>query len=130
MTPKSDTKFKEKLTCGLKYDMSNFVKFYPTTQKSEKSTSMGTFCPNYIRFELKKSLMIYLSWHWTLCKMWINPDLAVSKMAWGIGWTFIRAPKSLKNITLMSSFCSKHIMFQLENFKGIMCHDTEGWCRI
>ena len=21
-------------------------------------------------------------------------------------------------------------MFQLENFIGIMCHDTEGWCKI
>ena len=25
----------------------------------------------------------------------------------------------------MSSFCPKHIMFQLENFREIMCHDTE-----
>ena len=52
------------------------------------------------------------------------PDLVVSKMAWGIGWTFIRAPKSLKNCTLMGSFCPKHIMFQLENFRGVMCHMT------
>ena len=58
------------------------------------------------------------------CKTWISPDLVVSKMAWGIGWTLIRAPKSLKNCTLMGSFCPKHIMFQLENFKGVMCHMT------
>ena len=25
-----------------------------------------------------------------------NPDLVVLKMAWGIGWTFIRAPKSVE----------------------------------
>ena len=37
-----------------------------------------------------------------------KPDLVVSKIAWGIGWTFIRAPKSLKNCTLMGSFCPKH----------------------
>ena len=37
-----------------------------------------------------------------------KPYLAVSKLAWGIGWTFIRAPKSLKNCTLMGSFCPKH----------------------
>ena len=54
------------------------------------------------------------------CKIWINPDLVVSKMAWGIGWTFIRALKSLKNCSLMGYFYSKHIMFQLENFRGIM----------
>ena len=37
-------------------------------------------------------------------------------MAWGIGWTLIRALKSLKNCTLMGSSYPKH-MFQLENFR-------------
>ena len=54
MTLKSDAKFKEKLTCGFKYDMRNLVKFHATTQKSEIFTSMGLFCPKYIEFELKK----------------------------------------------------------------------------
>ena len=63
-------------------------------------------------------------------KILINPDIAVSKMAWGIGWTFITVLKILKNCTLMGSFCPKRIMFQRENFKGIMCHDAEGWCKI
>ena len=31
----------------------------------------------------------------------------VSKLAWGIGWTFIKAHKSLKIRTLMGSFCPK-----------------------
>ena len=51
-------------------------------------------------------------------------------MAWGVGWTFTRAPKSLKNCTLMASFGPKHIMLQLENFRGIMCHGTEGCYKI
>ena len=34
--------------------------------------------------------------------------------------------KNLKNCTLMSSFCPKHIIFQLENFIGITLHDTKG----
>ena len=33
-----------------------------------------------------------------------------------------------ENCTMMGSFCPKHILFQLQNFRGIMCHDTEG-CR-
>ena len=53
MTLKSDAKFKEKLTCGFKYDMKDLVNFHPTTQKSESFTSMGDFCPKYIRSELK-----------------------------------------------------------------------------
>ena len=55
MTLKSDAKFKEKLTCGFKYDMRNLVNFHPTTQKSENFTSMGYFCPKSMRFELKNT---------------------------------------------------------------------------
>ena len=54
MTLESDAKFKEKLTCGFKYDMRNLVNFYPNTQKSKGFTSMGYFCAKYMRFELKK----------------------------------------------------------------------------
>ena len=54
MTLKSDAKFKEKLTSGFKYDMRNFVNFYPTTQNSENLFSMGSLCPKYTRFELQK----------------------------------------------------------------------------
>ena len=54
MTMKSDVKFKEKLTCGFKYDMRNLVSFHPTTQKPKNFTSLGYFCPEYFRFELKK----------------------------------------------------------------------------
>ena len=54
MTMKSDAKFKEKLTYDFKYDMRNLVNSHPTTQKSENVTSMGYFCPKYMRFELKK----------------------------------------------------------------------------
>ena len=54
MTLKSDAKFKEKLTCGFKYDMRNLMNFHPTTQKSENFFSMGSFSPQYTRFELQK----------------------------------------------------------------------------
>ena len=130
MTLKSGTKFKEKLTCGFKYDMRNLVNFHRTTQKSKNVTSMGYFCPKYLRFELKKhrEVIFHNTEQW--CKIWINPDLVFSKMAWGIGWTFMRALKNLQNCALIGSFCSKHIMFQIGHFRGIMCHDTERWCKI
>ena len=41
------------MTCSFKYDMRNFVDFHPTTQKFQNFTSMGYFCPKYMRFELK-----------------------------------------------------------------------------
>ena len=54
MALKSDAKFKEKLTCGFKYELRNLVKFQPTTQKPENLTSMGSFCPKYVRFGQKR----------------------------------------------------------------------------
>ena len=60
------------------------------------------------------------------CEIWINTDLAVSKMAWGIGWIFIRAPKILKKYTPIRSFCPKYIMFQLENFRGLCVMTLKG----
>ena len=129
MTLKSDAKFKEKLTCDFKYDMKDLVNFHPTAQKSKSFTLMGYFCPKYSRFELKKyrGAIFHNKEQW--CKNWINLNLVISKMGWGIEWTFIRALKSLKNRTLMGSFCRKNIMFQIKDSRGVMCHDTERWCK-
>ena len=54
MTMKSDANFEEKLTLGFKNNMKNLVNFHPATQKSKNFSSMGYFCPKYIRFELRK----------------------------------------------------------------------------
>ena len=66
MTWKSGTKFKEKLllvsniTWGIWW-------FFTHPLKSPKNfTSMGYFCPRYMRFELKKIQRSYLSWYWTV----------------------------------------------------------------
>ena len=115
------------MTCAFKYDMRNLVNFDPTNQKSENLFSMVTFCPKYTKFEQQKYRRVIFHDTERWCKVWINPDLVVSKMVWGIGWTFIRAFKSLKNGTLMGSFCLKHIIFQLENFIEIMCHDMTNF---
>ena len=47
---------KSDLTCRFtfKFDMRDLVNFHPSTQKSKNFTSMGYFCPKYMRFELKK----------------------------------------------------------------------------
>ena len=53
---KSDVKFKEKLTWRFtfKFDMRNLVNFHPNTQKFKTFSSIGYFCPKYMRFDLKK----------------------------------------------------------------------------
>ena len=77
-------------------DMKTLVNFHPNTQKSKNFTLMGYFCSKYMRFQLKKyrELIFHDTEQWR--KIWINPDFVVSKMTWGIGWTFIRALKAKK----------------------------------
>ena len=116
MTRKSDAKFKEKLPCGFKYGMRHLANFHPTNQKSENLFTMSFNCSKYTKCELQKYRGIIFHDTEQLCKIWIKPDLVVLKMEWGIGRTFIRTLKSLKNCTLMSSFCPKHTIFQQEPF--------------
>ena len=79
MTWKNDAKFKEKLTCGSKYDIRNLVNFHPATQKSENFTLMDYFCPKYMRFELKKyrGFIFHDTEQW--CKIWKRRTLWIQK---------------------------------------------------
>ena len=89
-------KFEEKLTCGFKYSMRNLANFHQTTQKSKNFTLMGYFCPKYMRIGLKKYRGVTFHDNEQWCKICINPDHVLSKITWGIGWTFIRALKVWK----------------------------------
>ena len=53
MTLKSDTKFEEKLTCGLKHDMGNLVNFHQRTESVKIGTLMESFCPTEKRYDLQ-----------------------------------------------------------------------------
>ena len=92
-------------------------------------TLMSFFCPNHVHFQLKKyrRFISHDTEEW--CKVWINLELVISKMEWGIGWTFIKALKNLKICALMGFFYPS-VMFQLEHFRKIMCHDAERWYKI
>ena len=45
MTLKSDAKFKEKLTCGLKNNLRNLVNFHPSSRKSGNLHLDGLLLP-------------------------------------------------------------------------------------
>ena len=67
MTLKSDTKFKEKLTCDLKYDMRNLVNFnLPNHWKVQKFNFNGLFLSKVYEVWAKKIQRSYLSWYWTV----------------------------------------------------------------
>ena len=83
------------------------LNFHLTTQKSENFTSTSSFCPKYKGLRQKKNTEIIFHDTEQWCKIWINLDFLVSKLTWGIGWTFIKALKNLKICIFMRSFCTK-----------------------
>ena len=71
-----------------------FGEYSPNHSKVRKFLFNGLFYTKYMRFELKRGVIFHDTEQW--CRIWINPDLMVSKMARGIEWAFIRAPKVWK----------------------------------
>ena len=45
--------FKEKLTCSLKKDLRNWQSFTRALESVKIWTLMGSFCPNYKRYDIK-----------------------------------------------------------------------------
>ena len=42
-------------------------------------------------------------------------------------------PKHLqvhKTCTFICSYCAKYLMFDLKKYRGVIFHDTKGWCKI
>ena len=111
----------KKLTCSF-YDMRNFVNFHQTTQKSQNLTLMVYFCPKYI-WGLSRGVIFHDTEQW--CKIWIKAGLVVSRMAWGIGWTFIRASKVWKIIYWWALFVQSSICFSKKIWNYISRH-----CRV
>ena len=134
MTLKSDAKFKGKLACSFKHDK-EFGEFSPNQSKVWKFHFDRLFLSKVYMFVIKKYRGVTFHGNEQWLKIWINLDLVVSKLAWGIRWTFIKAIKNWKIYTLMGSFVwsvifdtfVQSVMLQLANFRGIMCRDTERW---
>ena len=38
--------------------------------------------------------------------------------------------KVSKICTFIGSYCAKYLMFDLKKYRGVIFHDTEGWCEI
>ena len=72
----------------------------------------------------------YKSWQWRMMQNLKRNWLVVSKLKWGISRVLTRALKSLKIGTLMGSFWTKHIMFELKKYRAFMFDSTEDWCKI
>ena len=107
-----------------------FGEFSPNHPKVQKFHFDGLFLSKVYEVWGKKIQRSYLSWHWTVMQNLNKLRPCGFKNGMRNWENFDESTQSLKTCTLMGSFFQKHIMFQLENFRGIICHDIEGWCKI
>ena len=87
---------------------------------------MGSFCPNDIKFHLKKCRRV-ISYHneeW--CKVYAKYD---RKYARNLVNFHLTTQKS-ENFTSMGSFYSKYLRFELKKYRRVIFYDTEHWCKI
>ena len=103
-------KCKEKLTFGFKYDMRNLVNFQPATQKSENLTLISSFCPKYIKSELK----VIFHDNEQCQKKWIASPYGFKNDMKNLV-NFHWSTRTSEKLYLDELFCPKHIRFQLEN---------------
>ena len=99
----------------------DFGEISPNHSKVWETFSKETLLSKIYKVSAPKIHGSYLSWYWTVMQNLNKPWPCGFKITWRIGLAFIRALKKLKSCSLMGIFCPKHVMFQLKNFKGIMC---------
>ena len=63
------------------------------------------------------------------CKIWRKTDLLFKKWQ-EFGETWPEHSKVYKTCTFICSYCAKYLMFDLKKYRGVIFHDTEGWCKI
>ena len=63
------------------------------------------------------------------CKIWRKTDLLLQKwLKYGEFWPDYS--KVSKICFFIGSYCAKYLMFHLKKYRGVIFHDTEGWCKI
>ena len=108
-----------------------FVKFWPEHSKVSKIfTLMGSFWAKYILFELEKDRGVIFHGTEEWCKIWRWTELSFQNWHEEFVKFWHEHFKVWKICTLMVSFWSKYIMFELKKYRGGMFDSTEDWCKM
>ena len=131
MTLKSDAKFVEKLTCCLENDIRNLANFHQSTWECLwwKKLWWGPFVQSKKCMRLKFTV--------GLCIMTMKND---RKMLKELTCRFkidmrnltnfdLSTRKSKKCIVLIGTLWPKYILLELQKYRGVICHDTEEFCK-
>ena len=129
MTLKDDVKFEEKLTLDFKNNIRSLVNFNASSGKSGN-----------LDFDVLLLSKVYYVWAKKVqrsCVITLKNDAKFEeKLTYllkngmrNLG-NFDPTLESLKICTLMPSFWPNRITFELKNYRGVMCHETERWCNM
>ena len=89
-------------------------------------TFIGSFCPNHIMFQLKKYRAVISHGTEEWCNAKFKEKLACNfKYDMGNVVNFYPITQRSENFFSMGSFCTKHIRFELQKYRGFIFNDTE-----
>ena len=74
-----------------------------------------------------RGVISHYAGHW--CKIWRKTDLLFRKWQ-DFGEFWPEHSKVSKICTFIGSYCAKYLMFDLKKYRGVIFHDTKGWCKI
>ena len=108
-----------------------FDKIWPKHSKVPKIfILMGSFWAKYILFELKKYRGIVFHETEEGYKIWGGIDLSFQNWRRKFDKFWPEHSKVSKLFILMGSFWEKYVLFQLKNYRRVIFHDIEEWCKI
>ena len=91
---------------------------------------MGSFSAKYILFELKRYRGLIFQETEEGCKIWRGINLLFKNWHNEFGKFWPDLSKVSKIFTLMGSLWAKYILFELEKYRGVIFHETEGGYKI
>ena len=110
-----------------KIDMRNFANFRQSTWKST-NWDLGVILLSTYELNIYRGVMCHDNEQW--CKYGRGIDLSVQNWHEEFDKFWPEHSKISKICTLMGSFWIKHITFELNKYRGVLCYCTEEWYKI
>ena len=108
-----------------------FDKFWPDHLKVSKIfTLMASFWAKYILFELKNYRKVIFHETKEGYKIWRGIDLSFQNWHKEFDKFWPEHLKVSKHFSLMGSFWTKYILFELKKYRRVISHAIEEWCKI
>ena len=109
----------------------SFQNFDLSTWKSLKNfILMYFFWAKHILFELKKHRGVIFHETEEGCKSWSGIDLLHQNWRKEFELFWPEHSKVSNVFTLIGSLWAKHVLFKLKNYREVIFHEIEEWCKI